>query len=224
MLVRAEPELLQPPHPFAGLRRHGYAAIVADPALAFTSYTSIQSSNPQSTRDLRRHYQCMSFEEICALSVADLATKSGCHLFLWTSPPNVERSLTILRSWGFKFSSKAFTWVKLRRGFDPQQLRFTPLIEGDLHYSLGLTTRKSTEDVLLGRRGNCRRIARDVREVILSPVREHSRKPDEVYARIERYCAGPYLELFARTRRVNWDAWGDELEKFPANSRRTDPC
>ena len=39
---------------------------------------------------------------------------------------------------------------------------------------------------------------RDVHEVILAPVREHSRKPDEAYSRIERYCAGPRLELFAR--------------------------
>jgi N6-adenosine-specific RNA methylase IME4 len=79
MLV--ESDLLMPPHPFAGLRRHGYACIAADPALAFTTYTSIQSTNPQSTRDLRRHYRCMSVNEICALPVADLAAKSGCHLF-----------------------------------------------------------------------------------------------------------------------------------------------
>jgi septum formation topological specificity factor MinE len=71
------------------------------------------------------------------------------------------------------------------------------------------------EDVLLGRRGNCRRIAKDVYEVILAPVREHSRKPDEVYARIERYCAGPYLELFARTRHPGWDARGDQVDMFP---------
>jgi len=213
MLTRAEAELLMPPHPFAGLRRHGYAAIVADPALAFTSYKAIQSTNPQSTRDLRRHYRCMSFDEILALPVADLAAKNGCHLFLWTSPPNIERSLRILREWGFEFSTKAFCWVKLRRGFDAQQLRFTPLMESDLHCGLGLTTRKQTEDVLLGRRGNCRRIAKDVREVILSPVREHSRKP-EIYDRIERYCSGPFLELFARTRRGNWDAWGDQVDMF----------
>jgi N6-adenosine-specific RNA methylase IME4 len=220
MLVRAESELLEPPHPFAGLRRHGYAAIVADPALAFTSYTSIQSGNPQSTRDLRRHYRCMSLEEILALPVVDLAAKGGAHLFLWTSPPNVKRSLAIMESWKFEFSTKAFTWVKLRRGFDAQQLRFTPLMDDDLHCGLGLTTRKQTEDVLLGRRGNCRRIAKDVREVILAPVREHSRKPDGIYARIERYCAGPYCELFARTHRTNWDVWGDQVNMFAETKRK----
>jgi N6-adenosine-specific RNA methylase IME4 len=107
--------------------------------------------------------------------------------------------------------------VKLRRGFDTEP-RFTPLIEDDLYLSLGLTTRKGSEDVLLGRRGNCRRVAKDVREVILASVREHSRKPDAIYSRIERYCAGPYLELFARTRRPGWDAWGDQVDMFPGGA------
>jgi hypothetical protein len=30
------------------------------------------------------------------------------------------------------------------------------------------------------------------------PRREHSRKPDQVYLRIERLALGPYLELFVR--------------------------
>jgi hypothetical protein len=42
-------------------------------------------------------------------------------------------------------------------------------------------------------------------ELPSSPVRQHSRKPDEVYKGIQRYCDGPYLELFARAgRRAAW--------------------
>jgi MT-A70 len=40
---------------------------------------------------------------------------------------------------------------------------------------------------------------------------EHSRKPDEVYERIERLVEGPYLELYARRERPGWVSWGDEL-------------
>ena len=54
--------------------------------------------------------------------------------------------------------------------------------------------------------------ARDVPQVIMAPPREHSRKPDEQYARIERLYGGPYLELFARHRRDGWDVWGDEAQ------------
>jgi N6-adenosine-specific RNA methylase IME4 len=57
-----------------------------------------------------------------------------------------------------------------------------------------------------------------VRELIVAPVREHSRKPDETYQRIEQFCAGPYVELFARQRRPNWDSWGDQVGKFNAGN------
>jgi N6-adenosine-specific RNA methylase IME4 len=47
--------------------------------------------------------------------------------------------------------------------------------------------------------------------VIQAPRREHSRKPDELYAIIERaYPELPKIELFARHARPGWTAWGDE--------------
>jgi N6-adenosine-specific RNA methylase IME4 len=74
--------------------------------------------------------------------------------------------------------------------------------------------RHQTEIVLLARRGNCRRRRKDVRELILAPRREHSRKPDEFYRRVEQYCDGPFVDLFARERRPGWHTWGDETDKF----------
>ena len=88
---------------------------------------------------------------------------------------------------------------------------------------MGFTTRKNAEDCLLFRTGMPQRLARDVREVIVSPVREHSRKPDEAIARIERFCPGPRVELFAREARDGWDAWGDEVGMFNVSAfHRTD--
>ena len=58
----------------------------------------------------------------------------------------------------------------------------------------------------------CRRLSKSVREVIFMPRREHSRKPNELFHRIEQHCSGPYAELFARKRR--WDSGGDEFRKF----------
>ena len=102
--------------------------------------------------------------------------------------------------------------MKLRRKLERQRALF--LTERDFYVGLGLTTRKSSELVLLGRRGNCRRISKSVRELILAPVREHSRKPDEFYRRVECYCDGPFVDLFARERRPGWDAWGDQVDMF----------
>src|SRR5262249_45164467 len=49
----------------------------------------------------------------------------------------------------------------------------------------------------------------------------HSSKPDEFYARVERYCDGPYVDLFAREQRPNWDCWGDQVDLFSERSIMT---
>lgn len=201
------------PTPFDGLLASHYAALLIDPPWHFRARTALQMSNWVSRRDAEKHYRVMGIDDIAALPVKQLAAKDA-HLFLWVTGPILPKAFGIIDAWGFRYSAVAFTWVKLKRRHDPSQLRFLPTADGDLHVGLGLTTRKNTEFCLLGRRGNAHRNARDVREVILSPVRQHSRKPDETRARIERYCDGPYVELFARDSRPGWDCWGDETGKF----------
>ena len=202
---------LAAPEPFVGLRRAYYSAIAVDPASHFSSYTAIQSQNPSSRRDNERHYRTMTFDELAALPVRDLAAPTGCHLFVWTSGPFLPQALRLIDVWGFKFSTRAFTWAKTRRDWEPGD----PLWELDsFPIGLGLTVRHQTEMVLLARRGNCRRQRKDVRELILAPRREHSRKPDEFYRRVEAYCEGPYLDVFAREQRSGWSAWGDQTTYF----------
>lgn len=199
--------------PFDGLQAGHYAAIVADPPWHFRARTALQMSNWTSRRDAEKHYRVMGVDDIAALPVKALAAKDA-HLFLCATGPCLRQAFDVMEAWGFRYSAVAFTWVKLKRSHNPLQLRVLPSAEGDLHVGLGLTTRKNAEFVLLGRRGNARRQAKDVREIIMAPVREHSRKPDEMFRRVERYCAGPYLELFARSRRANWESWGMEVGKF----------
>jgi N6-adenosine-specific RNA methylase IME4 len=198
------------PAPFTGLHHRYYGVIAIDPPSQFRSFTAVQSQNWNSRRDNERHYGVMTRDALAALPVAELASPEGCHLFLWTSGPFLPQALALIEAWGFKFSSRAFTWLKVKRTWTPED----PLTERDLHVGLGLTVRHQTEMVLLARRGNCRRQAKDVREIIIAPRREHSRKPDEFFARVERYCSGPYVELFARERRPGWDCFGDEVGRF----------
>jgi N6-adenosine-specific RNA methylase IME4 len=54
-------------------------------------------------------------------------------------------------------------------------------------------------------------MAKNVHQIILSPVAEHSTKPHEARSRIERLFIGPYLELFAREQAPGWHAWGNEV-------------
>jgi N6-adenosine-specific RNA methylase IME4 len=198
------------PAPFTELRHRYYGAIAIDPPSRFKSYTALQLQNWNSRRDNERHYEVMTRDALATLPVAELASPEGCHLFLWTSGPFLPQALGLIEAWGFKFSSRAFTWLKVKRLWSPGD----PLTEQDLHVGLGLTVRHQTEMVLLARRGNCRRQAKDVRELIIAPRREHSRKPDEFFARVERYCEGPYVELFARERRPGWDCFGNQVGFF----------
>lgn len=201
--------------PFAPLVPKMYRAIAADPPWHFRARTALQTENWSSRRDAEKHYNVMGIDDIAALPVRDLAAPDA-HLFLWTTGPCLRQSFEVMEAWGFKYSAVAFTWIKLKRSHNALQLRVVPLAESDLHVGLGLTTRKNAEFCLLGRRGSARRIAKDVREVILAPVREHSRKPDQFFDRVERYCEGPYLELFARQSRPGWDAWGNQTRLFDA--------
>jgi N6-adenosine-specific RNA methylase IME4 len=78
----------------------------------------------------------------------------------------------------------------------------------------GYGTRHNAEVCWLGRRGSPQRKSKAVRELIIAPRREHSRKPDEIYGRIEELCDGPYVELFARQQWLGWRCTGNEQDKF----------
>jgi N6-adenosine-specific RNA methylase IME4 len=59
-----------------------------------------------------------------------------------------------------------------------------------------------------------------VPRLMVSPRREHSRKPDETHGRVERLVPGPYLEMFSRTDRAGWDCWGAEAGHFARQELR----
>lgn len=200
--------------PFADLPHKHFACVLADPPWHFKQMTALSTENWEGRRDVEKHYDTMSLDEIKALPVGAVAARDA-HLWLWTTGPFLPKAFDVIKAWGFRYSGTGFIWIKLKKTHG-RQLRF--LSSGDMDREifcgLGLTTRKNAEFCLLARRGNARREAKDVREVILSPLREHSRKPEETYSRIERYCAGPRLELFARQSRPNWTTWGTEKTKF----------
>lgn len=208
-----EAGLVCPDHPLMdGLPLAKFGVILADPPWFFRTRTSFVSK-----RDPRHHYKggVMSIKDISALPVQAVAAPD-CHLFLWVTGPCLRQAFDVIEAWGFRYSGVAFTWIKLKKSHDRHQLRLLPTADGDFHVGLGFTTRKNAEFCLLARRGNAKRIAKNVRELIIAPRREHSRKPDDTYPRIESYASGPYLELFGREQRLGWTVRGDEAEKFDA--------
>jgi N6-adenosine-specific RNA methylase IME4 len=154
----------------------------------------------------------MTVEDIRALPVDQLAA-DNCVLFLWITWPNLMDALSVIEAWGFTYKTCAFCWTKAHSG----QLEMFEQAMPD-QIGLGYWTRSNSEPCVLATRGKPKRLNADVRQAIIEPRREHSRKPRGVHTRIERLVAGPYLELFARSRHDGWDVWGDDVDKFKSES------
>ena len=186
-----------------------YSCILADPPWHHAS----RSPKGQTRRSPSHHYRTMPLAEIKALPVADVAAKD-CHLFLWTTGPHLQQAFLVMNAWGFRYSSLAFVWVKRRKQPDGDDDGVLFMDRRDLFTGMGYTTRQNAELVLLGRRGAPKRLSKAIHQIITAPRQEHSRKPSEAHSRIERYCDGPRLELFARAPRDGWTVWGNETDKF----------
>ena len=185
------------PAPFENLRMFGYNVIYADPPWAFTN-----RSPKGEGRNPNQHYSTMSIEQIEELPVRNLAAEN-CALFLWVTDPLLDRGLETLRRWGFRYTTVAFTWAKRTKN------------DNGYHMGTGYYTRANPETCLLGMSGRMRRLDAGVRQLVVEPVRQHSRKPDRIRDDIVRlFGPVPRVELFARASAPGWDAWGNETEKF----------
>jgi N6-adenosine-specific RNA methylase IME4 len=193
------------------LKKGRYRAIVADPPWRFAS-----NSKERPGRNAASHYDCMKPSDIAGLPIAELSA-DNCALFLWITGPHlaIASHLPIMKAWGFKPSGVAFTWIKLRPKASAVMFE-----EADLAVGTGFTTRKNAEFCLMGKKGRSVRASTNVREVIVSPRRQHSRKPDEFYSRVRTYVGddAPICELFSRQKREGIDAWGDQVDLFNGSS------
>lgn len=173
-----------------------YAVVLADPPWRFVTYSRKgEGKSPQ------RHYACRSLADICALPVVDIAEPDAV-LLIWCTWPTIFMAERVIEAWGFKYSGLAWEWIKRNP------------VTGKFAFGSGYGTRKNLEPCLLARRGKPKLHSRSERDFLFARRREHSRKPDEQYARIERMYRGRKVELFARQRWPGWDALGDEVGRF----------
>lgn len=178
--------------PFAPLTPLRYGAIIADPPWRFMNFSANgEKKNPVA------HYRCTTTSKIAALPVSQLAAPD-CALVMWATAPMLDSAFHVMREWGFHFKT-AGAWAK-------QSKTGTKLAFGT-----GYVLRSAAEFFLVGTIGKPEIRSRSERNLILAPVREHSRKPDAMHEIVERLFAGPYCELFARRARPGWDVWGDEV-------------
>ena len=168
----------------------------AIPGLPPGGFATILVDPPWPAQSGEKHYRTMSLARIKALPVGRLAARDA-HLWLWTTNALLPRAYEVAEAWGFTVRSP-LTWVKFRLGLGGR-------------YQL----RNATEQLLFCTRGKAPLGSRSQPTWFNAPVTEHSRKPAEQFAIIERVSPGPYLELFARRRPESnqpWAVWGDQVD------------
>lgn len=145
-------------------------------------------------------YNRMEIGDICKLNVKDISDKDSL-LFLWTTAPFIQKAFRVMESWGFKFVTIAFVWIKTYSS-------------GKEITGMGRYTRSACEFVMLGRKGKgVIRKDTNVHQLIYSNLSKHSEKPEEVGKRISSLMGDvPRIELFARKKIKGWDVWGNEVK------------
>ena len=119
-------------------------------------------------------------------------------LFLWTVEKYQQEAETMAAELGYKKHIRII-WSK-RTGPAP-----------------AFTFRFTHEYLIFFYQGKLPAFAKDQRgkwaSVINETPTQHSTKPQIAYAMMEAiYPGARRLELFARQRRIGWDAWGDEVK------------
>ncbi len=168
-----------------------YPVIYADPPWC---YEHVKTDS----RAIENQYPTMSLEGICALKVQALATPDAT-LFLWATSPKLAEAMQVITSWGFVYRS-SMVWVKDRLG-------------------MGYYARQCHEMLLIATKGSppTPKEGNRPRSVVEAPIGKHSSKPAVFAELIEKmYPELPKVELFCRSPREGWSAWGNQSAKGAA--------
>jgi N6-adenosine-specific RNA methylase IME4 len=176
-----------------------YSTIVADPPWSYEDGFVRGTANGLPWTN--RHplpYSAMSVEEIANLDVESIAAPNA-FLFLWTTNRYLPAAFGIIDAWGFGYR-QALVWHK-----------------GDASPFPATVAPNTAEFLLVGGRGNPRRVGTTPSSVVHANRGQHSAKPPAFLDIVERVSPGPYVELFARAPRLGWDSWGYGYETRSAS-------
>jgi len=139
----------------------------------------------------RTTYGAMSHKQLLEFPLGQYGDTNS-HLYLWITNRSLPKGFGLIEAWGYRYVT-CLTWCKPSIG-------------------MGNYFRGSTEHVLFCIRGSLPLKRKDVGSWFAAPRgKEHSAKPDELYALVESCSPGPYLDVFSRRERDGWVCWGGEL-------------
>ncbi len=183
-----------------------YNIIYADPPW---HYNERNNPNTKFSRGVHSHYPTMSTDEICSLSVPDIADEN-CALILWVTFPRLKEGIKVMEAWGFRYVTIAFNWFKTNKSGTP-------------FFGVGYYTKSNSEIALLGIKGKMKPASNFVSQVVISEREKHSKKPEIVKDKIvELFGDVPRVEMFARQKTSGWDSWGNEVESDISINEKTE--
>lgn len=152
------------------------------------------------------------FSDIKALPIPKIAAEN-CALFLWVTFPYMNKQIRLFEDWGFKYTTLGFSCIKT----NPKN--------GKPFFGIGYYAKSNCEVCLMGIKGNMKPVSNLVSSCVISPRREHSRKPDDARKRIvELFGDVPRIELFARQHVAGWDCWGNECQEEKSEQNNLRRC
>lgn len=183
-----------------------YNVIYADPPWHYND----KRKGKKLSGGAENHYNTMRTKDIAKLPIQKLSDEN-CMLFLWVTFPCLQEGLDLIREWGFKYKTLGFSWIKTNKN------------NGKPFFGIGYYTKSNCEVCLIGVKGKPIKKSDSVSSVIISPRREHSKKPDIVREKIVELCGDvPKIELFARQSIDGWDCWGNEVGNACNSERPAD--
>mmetsp|Transcript_10457 Transcript_10457/g.18858 ORF Transcript_10457/g.18858 Transcript_10457/m.18858 type:complete len:670 (-) Transcript_10457:29-2038(-) len=171
------------------------------PLQIFKGMITVVMADPPWDIHMELPYGTLTDDEVRNLRIGDIHEDGM--LFLWVTGRAMELARECFRLWGYK-RIEEIVWVKTNQ---LQRIIRTG--------RTGHWINHSKEHCLVGIKGNPKLNRNLDCDVIVSEVRETSRKPDEIYNLIERMFPNCLkLELFGRPHNVheNWIICGNQLD------------
>ncbi len=173
-----------------------YDIIYTDPCWDYKVWSKKGNARTPSS-----HYDTMTETEMQEeFNISKIANKDSV-LFCWVTYPTLEQGLRFIKENGFVYKTCAFQWTKLNKK------------NGEPFIGMGYYTRANGKICLLATKGKpLPRLSKSVRQIVMTPIERHSKKPDCVRDRIvDLFGDRSRVELFAREECDGWDSMGNEL-------------
>ena len=177
-----------------------FATVLADPPWRFVNRTGKVA--PEHRRLSR--YETMTVEEI-ARCRSPASRRRPAHLYLWVPNALLAEGLEVMAAWGFTYKTN-LVWHKVRKD------------GGSDGRGVGFYFRNVTELLLFGTRGkNARTLAPGRRQInlIATRKREHSRKPDELYAHHRGLQPGAVPRAVRPRQPAGWTTGATRRRRLP---------